>query len=186
MKIEIRQDPIALGDQYSIAVDGADHYRASSRLLRLLHEVQLKNLQGESILTIKRQFSLLYPKYDITTHTSGIFNFRADSWWRPIYRCDGPSGNYRIYGHRGLKHSVFKGDQQIALIDKNRVKVGEGDVFMVMADDNVEAELLSAIVLIIDYIDHSDESSTVTLDFGNLIQGKQLDKQWRPSSRHDA
>jgi len=89
---------------------------------------------------------------------------------------------YGVFGHRGRKYSIYKNNKQIAWWDKNKVRWFNGDNYQIIADFDVDRELLISFCLILDN-DRSQNRSenAVTVDYGNIgPQAKKFNPDWRP------
>jgi uncharacterized protein YxjI len=182
MKIDINQKAISIGDKYTIFINGNQEYFASLKLFTLLPVISLfSSNDPQPILVIKRRFSFLKPKFDITGNTDTC-KFTTISLWQHHYQCIKGNDTYDIYEHTKRKCSIYKNDNQIAFWEHEMVSWLDGDNYSLYADNNCDKELLIALCLILDNYEHNDHNkSMVNIDVGNIGWGlKKFDSNWRP------
>ncbi len=181
MRIDVIQKRMAIGNKYSVSVNGTECYLAKSKVLRFLYEATLHDAQERTVVTIKKRFSILRARYNLQLQEGRTFRFRQESLFKPVYTCTNGVESYEIYGHRGRKFSIFLRGRQVAALEKNQVVILEGDEFLLEADDGLSPELLCGMVLIIDNIHYSRSNhNTVSIDFGNLLQARTCNENWKP------
>jgi len=182
MEIDINQKKISVGDKYKIFTDGQHTHNATKDFLQLLPEINLfDNNAGLARITINKRFSWFKAKYEITTRRdNNILPFTTKSYWKLHYQCQCGTTHYDIYGHRGLKYSIYKNDIQIAWWGKKAVTWFAGDNYKIIADKDCDIELIVSFCLIIDNFSSNDEKGdTVKYDLGNIgFQAKKFDYNW--------
>ncbi len=74
MEIDINQKEISIGDKYRIFIDGHPAYTATQKLFRFLPQINLF-AENEVVprMVVKRRFSWLLAKYDITRGWTAVF-----------------------------------------------------------------------------------------------------------------
>lgn len=184
MYIEIKQKRVAVGAKYEIIVDGTQTYYAKCGIA-LLPEIEVCEVDGTSVLSIKKRFSFITARYSILLKNGNSYSLQSSSLWKPAYMCAGCGDAYEIYGHRNNQWSIFKGLHQVASFEKDSVSIAGGDRYVITADYDAEISILTAIVLSLDthHDLRSGSSSTVNVDMGTLIEGKKCDHTWRPRRR---
>jgi uncharacterized protein YxjI len=172
---------MAIGNKYSVSVNGTERFFAKSKVLRFLYEATLQDDQDSTVVTIKKRFSFLRALYDLRLQNGRTFRFRQESLIKPVYTCANGAERYEIFGHLGRKYSIFRRGRQVAALEKNKIVILEGDEFSLEADDGLPPELLCGMVLIIDNIHHAHtNNNTVSIDFGNLFQARACNESWKP------
>lgn len=183
MRIDINQKKISIGDKYTVFVEGKPEYRASSEFFRLLSVINLFRKDSETpLLTIRKQWFFMKPRYHIEKQGRQVSEFRADSWWNLEYHCYFGADQYHVYGHRGRKFSVCKNHTQVAWWEKEFVSWFDGDNYTITANSDCNVELVIAFCLILDNHHNKHQGRNgVSFDPGN-IGGvvKPFDAYWRP------
>jgi uncharacterized protein YxjI len=183
MEIDINQKKITFGDKYRVFIDGQLTHTASTELFRLFPEINLfHNTGGEPKLTINKRHTWFKAKYDITFWDNNVLEFRTKSIWRNHFQCQVGPDRFDIYGHKGRKYSVYKNDKQVAWWDKEMVSWFQRDNYKILADADVDYELIIAFCLITDnHSSSSNEGNTVTFDLGKIgPQTKVFNPNWQP------
>lgn len=183
MEIDINQKKISIGDKYTIFTDGKESHRASRRLFRFMPEVELFDKLGNTaVMTLRKKLAFFVAKYVITRRDGTVYHFTTKSFWKSHYQCQVGSDLYEIYGHRRRKYSIYKNDRQIAWWQKAAVSWFAGDNYKIIADRNVDNDLLIAFCLVIDnYASDDHDGKMVSIDIGKLgPQAKVFDENWRP------
>ena len=183
MEIDINQKKISIGDKYQIFIDGQQTHFASTKLFRLLAEINLfENSSGQLKYTIKKNWAFFSTSYDITGWDNNIIEFRTKSFWKRHYFCQVEQDLFEIFGHRGRKYSVYKNEKQVAWWDKKAVAWFNGNNYKITADKDCNYELIISFCLIIDNaFSNENNGSTLTIDVGNIgPQAKKFDPSWQP------
>ena len=186
MKINVKQRELAIGAKYDIYVFNQDKpatdYKAASQIFRLLREIKLfKGDDTDSLLTIKKLWSLFIPKYDIEFANGEILEFRTISYWRSHHRCSYNGDVYDIYVNTWGKYSIYKNDIQIAWLDKDLMTVLAGDNYIITADNDCNVELMITFCLVIDDAT-SRSGNSMTFNMGTIpfLAARKFDTNWRP------
>jgi uncharacterized protein YxjI len=187
MEININQKKISVGDKYKIFTDGQPSHTASRKLFRFLPEVNLFRLNDDQpVMTIKKRISFFSAKYNIlrwdNRRGNDILEFRTVAFWKAQYQCQAGNDTYDIYGHRGLKCSIYKNDRQIAWWDQQAVSWFAGDNYTIIADHDADADLLISFCLVIDNFRSDDhDGKTLTFHLGHIgPQARKFDPGWQP------
>jgi uncharacterized protein YxjI len=184
MEININQKKISIGDKYKIFIDGQQSYSASTKLFRLLDEIELfEEGINRPKYTLYKNWAWFNTSYNLKSFDNNGFEFRTKSFWKNHYECRVGPDLYEIFGHRGRKYSVFKNNKQIAWWSKSIVTWFEGDNYTIIADQNCDYELIISFCLIIDNaFSNSKNDNAVTIDLGTvLLQARKFDTTWQPS-----
>ena len=181
MQIRINQQRLSIGARYRISVDGRETHRAQAKLFRIFSEIEL--FSDEAVLArfvIKRRWDWFNAAFDLTRANGDLFELRTESFWRRHYSCQAGASRYDIYGHRGRKFSILKNDVQVAYWQKDLVAVFSGDNYLLVADDDSDADLLMAFCLAIDSYRSRRNRGAIELDFHIGPQARKFDQEWRP------
>ena len=82
---------------------------------------------------------------------------------------------YRFY-------SIFKNKTQIGWWNKEAVTWFEGDNYSIIANDDVDCDLIISFCLIMDNYASKNHDETVTIDLGNIgFMTKKFDPNWQPN-----
>ena len=185
MIIDINQAKLALGNQYKIFMNSVEIYFASQTLLRPFPKITLvKSDHGLPRLVINRIPTLFKPKYEIELWDKNVVQYTTKSFWKNHFQCQAFGGLYEIFGHKGLRYSIFKDNKQIAWWDKKPVSWFDGDNYKITADDDCEVDLLIGFCLIHDNTSSTkNNNSVLTFDFGNIgPEARKFDEDWRPNA----
>lgn len=183
MEIDINQKKITIGDKYQIFIDGKQTHYASSKLFRLLAEINLFEVVSDRHkYTIKKKLTFLNTACDLTRWDGHVMQFRTTSFWKKHYYCQAGKDFYEIYGHRGRKYSIYKNDKQIAWWDKRAVSWFNGDNYKIIADNDCDTELLISFCLVIDNaFSNKNDGNTLRIDIGHIgPQAKKFNPDWQP------
>lgn len=183
MEIDINQTKFSIGDSYQIFVEGQQTHKASTRLFSWLTEINLFEVgSAQPTYRIKKKWTFFNTSFDLIKWDNTVSAFRTKSTWENHYFCRVGIDRYEIFGHTGRKYSIYKNKKQIAWWDKEPVSWFNGDNYKIIADYNVDFELLIAFCLIIDNTHSNDNDATiVSIDFGNIgSQVKKFDDRWKP------
>lgn len=183
MIIDINQKKIAFGDKYKIFINGEEQYFASTELISLQPKIHLFGLkQPKARLTMTKKWNWFSVKYSIRLWDNSEIQFKTISFWKSHYQCCFVEDVYDIYGHRGLKHSIYKNNVQVAWWDKEMVSWFEGDNYKIVADEDSLDELIIGFCLMIDNsYSNKNGNNTLTIDLGKIgPQTKRFNTDWRP------
>jgi uncharacterized protein YxjI len=182
MEIDINQKIISLVAEYRIFVNEDEQFSATKKFFTYLDEIELFDATGKRPrYTIKQKWTWFKTSYDLTRHDNITLQFRTVKYWRRHYQCILGTDSYDIYGHNGRKYSIYKNNSQIAWWDKESVAWFNGDNYKLVANNNVDIELLICFCLIMDNkTSQNNKGNTVTIDFGHIgPQAKKFDSNWK-------
>lgn len=184
MVIEIDQhmnSPIAT---YDIFINKEKRYVAKQHSNVFKTDISLLSVHHSDykIFTIRRCNGVLRrPAFAITDRHGNHAVLEMISYWRTHYRCHYDHKVYDIYAHRGLRCSIFENDKQIAWYDKQKFSWNDEDNYFMLANNNVNHELLIAFCLAYDsyhYPSKGYDRSRFTL--GNIFfEKRKFDKLWK-------
>ncbi|MDM1494676.1 hypothetical protein [Myroides odoratimimus] len=126
-------------------------------------------------------------KYILTDQHGNTARLEMLSYWKTHYQCHYNYKVYDIYAHRGLKCSIFENRKQIAWWDKERISISYADNYFMIANNDVNQELLIAFCLA--YDDYHFEPAEyrrhfirdkIKLSIGNIFfEKRKFDKNWK-------
>jgi uncharacterized protein YxjI len=166
MNVTVQQAPSSLPSKYEIETPGAI-YSAEKTLISLHNKIELFAPHGRSLATLRGHFSFR-SKYDFELSDGKVYHFCCEKLWKRVFTCESAGESFRLYQHKGLNFSIFQNDSQIAAFTKNKVKIGAGDCYEIRMNDDANLIVIICITLAIDCSLFSDDSATVTYDFGNI------------------
>lgn len=180
--IQISQKKIAIGDKYSIAVNGMQVLKAARRIFKIFPLIEVSPVQGGNVIfSLEQRFSWLKPSV-VFTFGGNIYELTTISWWKRHFQIHMGKDVFDIYGHRGRKVSVFLNDKQVAWFDSAAVTFMAGDEYNIHADAAVSVDWMIAIALFWDmWYNRSGNKGVVNIKFGAIIQARPFDKTWIPS-----
>lgn len=184
MEIVIKQEKISVGrDKYNIFIDGEKKYRAATPLLNITNlKVTMFKLDSDEPI-ISCEIGSLFKKddpYFFIERQDKKYKFNTIDLVGEHYQCEVENDMYDIYGHTGLKYSVFKNNTQIAWWTSKRFKLLKGDKFTITCNNNCDIELLSIFCLLFDLGDATADYSFDVKATKVVFNGKKFDENWKP------
>ncbi len=181
MDVTIRERKLSFRSTYDIFSPG-HRYLAEKAFLAFLDKLELRTNTGQLVVTLQSRFTLFRTKYDFVFASGRTYHFICEKIWKRVYVCEGPQETFRLYHHKGLRFSVFKDDDQIAAITKNRLVVGNGNEYDIRMNSDANVVVICWMMLAINTGDKDDEhESTATYDFGNIgPEDRRFDESWVP------
>lgn len=85
---------------------------------------------------------------------------------------------YQLKIHKGGKKSIFKNNKQVAAIDEPLISVANKETIKIIADYDVNLELIFLLVMCYN-IDIGGDYE-LTFDFGNVSKMEKIDLNWNP------
>jgi len=126
MNLIVSERSLSLRSEYDIDFPGGQWF-ARQAFFSFRDKVQLQSENGNILARINgRFFSVLRSLHDFQLADGRLYHFRCEKFWRGVFVCEREGECYRLYQHKGLRFSIFLGEQQIAAFTKNRVVVGKG------------------------------------------------------------
>ncbi len=181
MNVQIQERIFSLRAEYDIVSDSGNFF-GQKAIFSLGTHIEIRDLAGTTVVTIQTN-SLFNIGYSITFADGRIFDFHLQKFWTSLYRCEGPSEPPLTWvQHRGLRWSVLKNDRQVAALTKNAWVVGSGNEYQIAMNHDADMLLIVAMTLAINTASHDDNNdSSITFDFGSLLQDRPYDESWRPT-----
>lgn len=131
---------------------------------------------------IRSRFSWFRSRYDFELAEGKSYHFWLEKIWKGVFVCQGTEETFQLYRHKGLNFSIFQNGQQIAAFSKNRVKIGKGDCYEILMNDDANMLVVICMVLIIDAAEFENDNASVTYDVGEIgPEDRPFDKSWSPS-----
>lgn len=184
MKIEVRQQKIAIGDKYEVFINEVLKYKVKSTLFRFFFsELQIYDLNENRVAQIEQMFDWFKLKYNIKINHLLAFDFYTKRYFAMEYEAKVGIDTYLIFRHAGLKISIFKNGNQIATASKNYFTWFEGDIFNIDANNDVDPLLITSFIISIDnyFYNNNNRESFLTLDIGNFgLFSKKNNYMWKP------
>ncbi len=181
MEVTIQESCLSFMSEYEIETPGS-YYSAQKAIFSLPAKIKLQSSDERILANIQGRFSFFRERYDFTLSDGRVFRFWCQKRWRRVFDCEGDKASYRLYGHKGLKYSIFQDDRQIAAFSKNRVVIGKGNRYEISLNDDADVILIICMVLAINSSEDDDDNTTVTIDVGSIgPEEKTFDERWQPS-----
>lgn len=181
MEITVKERAVSIRSEYEIETSGS-YYFARKAFFSFPSKIELQASDGRALAAIRGRLSFLREKYDFLLSGGGDFHFQCVNRWKRVFVCEGDKESFRVYGHKGLKFSIFKGETQVAAFEKNRIVFGCGNQYDVRLNDNVNVILIVCIVLALCNSEDDDHGAGVTIDMGSIgPEEKAYDEHWQPS-----
>ena len=180
MEIIVEERKFSVTSKYDISAHDCKYYAVGShwpfssrfRLLAADHE--------QTLATISWRLSFFRARYDFWFPSGPVYRFWCENLWKGVYACKGEQDSYRLYEHRGLMYSLFKGERQVAALERNRFVIGNGNRYDIRVNRDENVLLVICVTLVLDALDGS-HGSTVTVDLGNIgPEARRFDESWQP------
>ena len=181
MDITVAERKFSLRSKYDISAPDCQYYAEGSRWPFSSRFKLLSADREQELARIIWRFSFFRDRYDIRLRSSGtVYRFWCENLWRVVYACKGEQAFYRLYQHKGLTYSLFRGERQVAAIEKTRFVIGNGDRYDIRVNRSENTLLVICMALVLDALDGSYDS-TVTVDLGNIgPEARRFDESWEP------
>jgi uncharacterized protein YxjI len=182
MDATIREHKFSLRSEYDIESPKAS-YTAQKALLSFLDKVEVQTGSGSVVATIHGNFSLFRANYDFAFADGRNFHYECEKFWKGVYACQCAEEIYHLFQHKGVRYSIFKGEDQVAAITGNRLIVGSGHEYDIRMNADADFLVIACMILALNTADEdgSDNDSTFTYDFGNIgPEDRRFDESWQP------
>jgi uncharacterized protein YxjI len=181
VEITVQEQSVSFRSKYEIETPGSCYY-AQKALFSWPAKLRLWSSDNRTLATIQNHLSWFRSKYEFVLSDGRLFRFQCEKRWKRVFECRGGKENYRIYGHKELKYSVFQNDEQIAAFAKNRIVFGKGNRYEVSLNDDTDVIVIVCMVLAICTSEDDDNNATLTIDVGSVgPEERPFDERWQPS-----
>lgn len=186
MDVSIQEKSVSFGIGYVIETPQST-LQAHKKILSLLPHITLQSADDSTIATITG-WSFVRSNFTIDIAGVGIYKYHTEKLWKGVDICEGDTGPFHLYRHKGVRYSVFQNDRQVAAFSKNRLIIGNGRNFDLRVNSDVNLNLIISMVLCLNTEDGDDETdNAVTYDFGSLgPEDRKFDEAWRPNDERSA
>lgn len=147
---------------WEIAINGQLRFVSTKRFLTLSkREIIIKDTDESELARIQQKWSWFYPRYSIWLTAGELYIFETKcSLWERKFCCANSKEVLEILEHNKRRFSVFRGQRQIAAFWKDVFTLFGQYRFRMVAEDDENALLLAAVVLLchstIRYYDEGD------------------------------
>jgi hypothetical protein len=124
---------------------------------------------------------MLPPKFKIILSDKTDLALKPDGLQALRFICQKGADKYDIYQHKDRKYSIFLNDKQVAFFDKAEISSFGADNYTLIADNDVDIELLLGYLLVLHIINGSSKQSIYSKDIGNVWEKKPFDSNWIPN-----
>jgi uncharacterized protein YxjI len=181
MEVTIQERTLSFRSEYEIETPGS-FYSAQKAIFSFPAKIKLQSSDKRILANIKGRFSFFRERYDFALSDGRVFHFWCEKRWKRVFDCKGDKDSYRLYGHKGLKYSIFQDDRQIAAFTKNRIVIGKGNQYEISLNDDADVIVIICMVLAINTSEDDDNNATVTIDVGSIgPEERPFDDRWQPS-----
>ena len=182
MFLSIKERIISLRSTYDIVSPDGKTYTAEKKIFSFFPNLKVVDGSGQEAVNLKGGFALFSQKYDFVFSDGRTYHYKTEHRIKPVYLAEGNGEAYRLYRHRGVKFSVFKGDTQIAAITKNRIAIGSGNEYQVRINSDADPLIVTAMVLAFNSSKEDDKKGAVSVDVGYMgLEAKPFNSSWQPS-----
>jgi len=182
MDLSIKERIISLRSTYDVVAPDGAAYTAEKKIFSLFPNLKVVDGSGQIVVNLKGGFALFSQKYDFVFSDGRTYHYKTEHRIKPVYLAEGNGEAYRLYRHRGVKFSVFKGDTQIAAVTKNRIAIGSGNEYQVRINSDADPLIVTAMVLAFNSSKEDDKKGALTVDVGYMgLEAKPFESSWQPS-----
>ena len=182
MDLSIKERIISLRSTYDVVAPDGAAYTAEKKIFSLFPNLKVVDGSGQIVVNLKGGFALFSQKYDFVFSDGRTYHYKTEHRIKPVYLAEGNGEAYRLYRHRGVKFSVFKGDTQIAAVTKNRIAIGSGNEYQVRINSDADPLIVTAMVLAFNSSKEDDKKGAVSVDVGYMgLEAKPFNSSWQPS-----
>ena len=182
MDLSVKERIISLRSTYDIVAPDGAIYTAKKKIFSLFPNLKVVDGSGQIVVNLKGGFALFSQKYDFVFSDGRTYHYKTEHRIKPVYLAEGNGESYRLYRHRGVKFSVFKGDTQIAAVTKNRIAIGSGNEYQVRINSDADPLIVTAMVLAFNSSKEDVKKGALTVDVGYMgLEAKPFDSSWQPS-----
>jgi len=180
VEITIQERSLSLRSEYEIETPGS-YFFAKKAAFSFPSRINLQSSDKRQLAKIQSRLSFFREKYDFLLSGGEIFRFQCENRWKRVFVCEDGKERLRVYGHKGLKYSVFQNDLQIAAFEKNRIVFGSGNRYDIRLNDDANVIVIVCIVLAICNSEDDDHDAGVSIDLGSIgPEEKPFDERWQP------
>ena len=181
LNVTIQERKFSFRSTYDISAPGVTYF-AQKAFFAFLDKLELRTKAGELVAKLQSHFTFIRTNYDFILTDGRTYHFLCEKIWKGVYVCERSEESFHLYRHKGLRYSIFKGDDQIAAITKNRLVIGNGNEYDIRMNSDADVIVISCMVLALNTGDGDDDKdSTVTYDFGNVgPEDRRFDDSWAP------
>jgi uncharacterized protein YxjI len=181
VNITVQQREFSLRSEYEISTPGCTYF-AQKKFFSWRDKIRLTDPRDHVLARIIGRFSLFRSRYDIELADGRIYHFWREKFWKGVFLCECSDDSFTLYEHKGLNYSIFQKNSQIAAFTKNLVKIGNGDRYEILMNDDANIVVVLSLALIVDASENEGDTASVTFDFGNIgPEDRPFDKSWEPS-----
>jgi uncharacterized protein YxjI len=182
MDLSIKERVLSLRKTYDI-VAATGTFKAERKIFSLFPNLSVVDVATNApVVNVKGGFALFSQKFDFVFTDGRSYHYKTESRIKPVYVIEGNGETYRLYRHRGVTFSVFKGDTQIATITKNRIVIGSGNEYQVKISSDADPLIVTCIVLAFSSAKEDDKKGALSVDVGYMgLEAKPFDSSWQPS-----
>jgi uncharacterized protein YxjI len=180
MEVTIQERVLSFRSEYEIETPGS-YYFAQKSFFSFPANIALQSSDERILARIQGRLSFFRQRYDFTLSDGRVFHFWCEKRWKRVFDCKGDNDSYCLYGHRGLRYSIFQDNRQIAAFTKNRIVIGKGNQYEIKINDDADVIVIICMVLAINTSEDDDDNATVTIDVGSIgPEERPFDERWQP------
>jgi uncharacterized protein YxjI len=182
MELIVKQKKMTfLVDEYEVFESERLIYKAKSVFFSFPKKVKVYDTNDVEKITLIKAITLIHPEFDIIFLGGTHLSLEGKSWIYDYFTLRVPEGTFEVHHQKGLHLALFLNNEQVASISKNSVAFFGGDEFKILANSDINKELLIGICLAWDLNDF-DKKNTVQIDLGNIGPvKKKSESQWKPA-----
>jgi uncharacterized protein YxjI len=181
VNITVQQREFSIRSEYEISAPGCIYF-AQKKFFSWRDKIKLTGPRGQVLARIIGRLSLFRSRYDFELADGRTYHFWRKKFWKGVFLCESSDDSFTLYEHKGLNYSIFQNNSQVAAFSKNRVKIGDGDRYEILMNDDANLVVVICLALIVDASENEGDTASVTYDFGNIgPEDRPFDRSWEPS-----
>lgn len=155
MKYKIRQKILSFGDNFTIRDDkDQDHFIVKGKVFAIGDKLKIYDLQGTELLYIEQKVLRLLPEYNIFSSGKHLANIKREfTLLKPKFNITSVMGNYKMNGDF-FSHNfeILNNNKVIAFVSKKWISLA--DTYIADIHEGENQAFMLALVIVIDQVMH--------------------------------
>ena len=140
-------------------------------------------LVDSKFMKLEKKTSWFKTSYNIHLPNAEVINVKSFGGFKLNYECIYKNQTFYMYGHKGLKTSIFCNKTQIGYIEKCEKSYSGSTSFEIVTNNDFNTMFMCSFSLIIydDNFSQAGEINDVNIDFGNIGPEEfKFNENWKP------
>ena len=161
MRVNIKQKVFSFGDKFSVnAEDGTPIIYVEGKVFSVGNKLKVLDAQGAELFYIEQKLFKLLPEYSIQSNGEEVAHLKKEfSWLKPKLNITSAYGNFRIEGNvLGYNFNIFKDGNLAGTVSKKFVAFSDSYTLDIFENENIP--FLITLTIIIDQILHDNDNKS--------------------------